>query len=93
MTNVGKMERTLNCAVCSLSIAEIDKMSEEQCFNVIYKSELYFQHMVGRIDLRQRFGLYRKPLLKELKRLGDFVSFHRIIARAIQYVAALMLFF
>lgn len=71
MTNVGKMERTLNCAVCALSMAEIDKMSEEQCFNVMYKSELCIQHMVGRIDLRKRFRLYGKPLLKELKRLGD----------------------
>lgn len=71
MANLGKTERTLNCAVCSISIAEIEKLSEKECFDILYNRELCIEHMVGRIDLRKRFRLYGKDLLRALKRLGD----------------------
>ena len=71
LTNVGEMERTVDCAVCALSPAEIDHMSEEECFSLIYGRTLCAEHMVARIDLRKRFRLYGKQLLREMKRLGD----------------------
>jgi len=70
VTNVGKIERTINCAVCAVSPAEIENMSEEECFDLMYRSELCGEHMVARIDLRKRFGLHGKRLLTQMKRLG-----------------------
>ena len=71
MTNVGEIERTINCGVCAISMAEIENMSEKECDDVIDKSELCVEHMVARIDLHKRFRLWGKDLLREMKRLGD----------------------
>ena len=71
LANVGKIERTVDCAVCALSPAEIENMSEEECFDTMYRRELCVEHMVARLDLRKRFRLYGKELLIQMKRLGD----------------------
>jgi hypothetical protein len=71
MTNVGKIERTIDCAVCAISPAEIENMTEEECNDVMYNRELCIEHMVARLDLRKRFRLYGKNRLRAMKRLGD----------------------
>jgi len=71
MTNVGKVERTIDCAVCAISLAEIENMTEEECNDVMYNRELCIEHMVARLDLRKRFRLYGKNRLRAMKRLGD----------------------
>lgn len=71
LTNVGKIERTVNCAVCALSLAEIENISEKECFDIMYGRELCVEHMVARLDLHKRFGLWGKELLIQMKRLGD----------------------
>jgi len=71
MTNVGKIERTINCAVCAISPVEIENMTEDECNDVMYNRELCIEHMVARLDLKKRFRLYGKNRLREMKRLGD----------------------
>jgi hypothetical protein len=71
MSNVGKTVRSINCAICAISPAEIEKMTEAQCDEIMYKRELCVEHMVARLDLKKRFGLYGKNRLREMKRLGD----------------------
>jgi len=70
MTNVGKIERSINCAVCAISPAEIEKMTDDECNDIMYNHELCIEHMVARLDLKKRFGLYGKDRLREMKRLG-----------------------
>jgi len=64
-------EKPVNCAVCSISPAEIEKMTEQECDDLMYSLNLCVPHMVARIDLKKRFRLYGKARLKEMKRLGD----------------------
>jgi hypothetical protein len=71
MTNVGKVERSVNCAVCAISPAEIEKMTNAECDEIMYNRELCMEHMVARLDLKKRFRLYGKERLREMKRLGD----------------------
>jgi hypothetical protein len=71
MTNVGKVERSINCAVCAISPAEIEKMTDAECDEIMYERELCMEHMVARLDLKKRFRLYGKKRLREMKRLGD----------------------
>jgi len=71
ITNVGEVERPSNCAVCNVSPAEIENMTDEQCDKIMYSDELCIKHMVAILDLKKRFGLYGKNRLREMKRLGD----------------------
>lgn len=71
MTNVGKIERTIDCAVCAISLAEIENMTEEECNAVMYNRELCIEHIVARLDLKKRFRLYGKNRLRAMKKLGD----------------------
>lgn len=71
MTNVGKIERSIKCAVCAISPAEIEKMTDSECDDIMYNRELCIEHMVARLDLKKRFRLYGKNRLREMKRLGD----------------------
>jgi hypothetical protein len=71
IANVGEVEKPVNCAVCSISPAEIEKMTEQECDDLMYSLNLCVPHMVARIDLKKRFRLYGKARLKEMKRLGD----------------------
>jgi len=71
LANVGKIERTVDCAVCALSPAEIEDMTEKECFDIMYRRELCMEHKVARLDLHKRFGLFGKELLIQMKRLGN----------------------
>jgi hypothetical protein len=71
ITNVGKPEEAPYCVVCNLSPSEIEEMTEDECVKILYGKELCVKHMVGRLDLRKRFRLWGKDLLREMKRLGD----------------------
>ena len=71
LANVGEIARTVDCAVCAISPAEIENMSEKECFDVMYRGKLCMKHIVGRLDLHKRFRLFGKELLIQMKRLGD----------------------
>jgi hypothetical protein len=71
ITNIGKVERPINCAVCSVPPAEIEKMTDEECDKLMYDQNLCITHLVSRLDLKKRFRLYGKDRLKAMKRLGD----------------------
>lgn len=71
ITNIGPIESIPNCVVCNISDPEIEKMSEEKCMKLIYEEELCWEHMLARLDLRKRFRLWGKKLLKMMKELGD----------------------
>lgn len=71
ITNVGKIERSINCAVCAISPAEIEKMTDEESDKIMYSADLCFAHLIARLDLKKRFHLYGKDRLREMKRLGD----------------------
>jgi hypothetical protein len=77
LSNIKEIEPVTKCPICALSPAEIEDMSEEQCHKIIMSRQFCLEHIVGRLDLRKRFGLHGKKLLKEMKRWGDqsvFVS-------------------
>jgi hypothetical protein len=71
ITNVGKIERSINCAVCAVSPAEIENMTDEQCDKIMYSDNLCFAHLLARLDLKKRFHFYGRDRLREMKRLGD----------------------
>lgn len=71
ISNVGDFEKPVNCPICAISPAEIEKMTEEECDELMYSSELCTAHMIARLDLKKRFHLYGKARLREMKRLGE----------------------
>jgi hypothetical protein len=71
IVNIGKVERSIHCAVCAISPAEIENMTNEQCSKIAYKDNLCLAHIIARLDLHKRFRLNGQALLKEMKRLGD----------------------
>jgi len=71
IANTGKIVKPPNCAVCNIFPFEIDQMSDEECNRLVNENELCLDHIVGRLDLRKRFRLTGKPLLKAMKELGN----------------------
>lgn len=71
ITNKSRIIAAPNCVVCNISLPEIEQMSDEDCMKLIYENELCIEHMVARLDLKKRFKLWGKNLLKTMKKLGD----------------------
>lgn len=57
------------CVVCSLSMTEIENMSEKNCEEMLLDSstKMCVEHMVAYLDLRKRYNLWGKPLLDAMK--------------------------
>ncbi len=69
--NVGQVEGPTSCAVCDISPAEIENMTEEECEKIMYSQNLCMKHGVARLDLKKRFRLNGKARLRAMKKLGD----------------------
>ncbi len=75
LSNIKALEDVDDCKVCALSLAEIENMSDKESESILFGSKLCTEHIVAYLDLRKKFGLFGKQLLKEMKRLGDLSTF------------------
>ena len=75
LSNIKELKDVDDCKVCAISLAEIENMSEEECDDIVLGRMLCTEHIVAYLDLRKKFGLFGKKLLREMKRLGDLSIF------------------
>lgn len=75
MTNIRGIREIPKCVVCSLSLTEIENMTEEDCEKVLLSGKMCVEHMASYLEFRKRYRLWGKGLLTNMKKFGDSIIF------------------
>lgn len=61
------------CRVCSLTEAEIEQMSKDECDKIALSGQFCTRHIVAYLDLRKRYSLFGKDLLLTMKKFDELI--------------------